>query len=116
MAYESKVYVVEPMNFIGYANRIAEDRLSNMGYENGWRELFTKDIDYKLFMDDGETEFDTDCYGDHLKSCSVEKVLEWVEKEMQHSGYYWRLHILHGILKGFIQAGCGSFEVVHYGY
>ena len=116
MAYESKVYIVEVnrhSSFI-YAELIAEVRLSNMG-NNGWRELFTTDIDYKLYMDDGNTQFDTDRYGEHLKSCSVSKVVEWLEKEMQHSNYR-RLPILYGLLKGFLPEQWKNLEVVHYGY
>ncbi len=116
MAYESKVYIVEHISGFEYGNRIAEVRLSKMSCESGWRELFTKNIDYKLFMDDGNTEFDTDRYGEHLKSCSIEVVTEWVEKEMQHSGYNWRLPILYGLLKGFAQANLRKLEVVHFGY
>ena len=95
--------------------RIAEVRLCGMGHNNGWRELFTKDIDYKLYMDDGNTMFDTDCYGDHLKSCTIDKVAGWLEKEMQNTNYR-RLPILYGLLKGFSPEQWKNLEVVHYGY
>ena len=119
MAYESRVLFVNVMRredgFV-YARKVAEVDMSAMGYEYGWRDLFTKEIDYKLFMDDGETEFDTDMYGDHLKSCSVDKLLAWVEKEMQRSGYNWRLPTLHGLLKGLLESGWKNLDVVHFGY
>ena len=118
MSYESKIYIVE-INRHGkkilYAETLATMNLSCMGHNNGWQELFTKEIDYKLFMDDGDTEFDKDRYGDHLKSCSVVKALAWVEKEMQHSDYR-RLLPLYNLLKGFHQERFGELEVVHFGY
>ena len=55
MSYESKIYIVE-INRHGkkilYAETLATMNLSCMGHNNGWQELFTKEIDYKLFMDD----------------------------------------------------------------
>lgn len=119
MAYESKVFfvnVIRGKNGFTCAQKIAEVELSAMGYENGWRNLFTKEIDYKIFMDDGETEFDTDMYGDHLKSCSVDTMLAWVEKEMERSGYNWRLPTLRGLLKGLLESGWKSLDVVHFGH
>lgn len=119
MAYESKVYIVDVHrngNEITYAERIAEVRLSCMGNGNGWRELFSRDIDYTLYEDDGNTAFDEDRYGDHLKACSIETVTEWLEKEMACSDYR-RLSILYGLLKSFNPEQWGTnLEVVHFGY
>ena len=117
MGYESRVFVVDVhrrTNFI-YAEKVASMNLCKMGSNNGWLELFSKEIDYTLFMDDGNTEFDTDRYGDHMKSCSIEKVIAWLENEMQHNSYR-RLSILYGLLKGFKQDEWENLEVVHYGY
>lgn len=117
MAYESKVYIVDVHRHDTYvfAERIAEVRLCCMGYDNGWKKLFATDIDYKLFADDGNTEFDTDCYGEHMKSCPIEKVIEWLEKEMTHNEYR-RLPVLLGLLRSFSPDQWTHLEVVHFGY
>ena len=118
MAYESKVYIVDvhrhERGYV-YAEKIAEVNLCKMGYDSGWKELFAKDIDYMLLADDGNTEFDTDLYGEHMKSCSVNKVIEWLESEMQHNNYR-RLPILYGLLKSFDLERWSNLEVVHFGY
>lgn len=117
MAYESKVFIVEihRTGFYTYAERIAEVRLSCMGYDNGWKKLFDKEIDYQLYMDDGNTLFDEDNYGEHLKSCSVDKVIGWLEQEMKHNDYR-RLPILYNVLKPFTGGEWKNVEVVHFGY
>ena len=120
MAYESRVYVVNvhrhpEIKCAIYAETIAVVNMCKMDYNSGWHNLFTTDIDYKLFKDDGNTEFDTDSYGQHMKSCPVEKVIEWLETQMQRDNYR-RLPVLHGLLSGFTQDAWPNIEVVHYGY
>lgn len=119
MGYESKVFIVHVNRFDDgfiFANKIAEVEMNKMGYGNGWRELFKTDIDYKLYMDDGKTEFDTDRYGEHLKSCTIEEISAWVEKEMQHSDYNWKLPILRGLIEGLRQSIYHNLEAVHFGH
>lgn len=50
---------------------------------DGWRGLFDKPIDYKIFADDGETEFDKDKYGKRLKYAEFPAVIAWLEKEIE---------------------------------
>lgn len=117
MGYESRVFVVNVTRGDRYdfAEKVAEVDMSKMGYNNGWRELFTREIDYKLFMDDGNTEFDEDKYGEHLKAAPVERVLEWL-KEYMKKDKYRRLPLLYGLLKGIKEKQWDEIEVVHYGY
>ena len=123
MGYESRIYVVVPYRQIYpdgtkliWAEKIATMDLGKMGYEDGWFALFQKDIEYKLFAEDGDTEFDTDFYGDHLRSCPIDKVIEWLEKVMEHNDYR-RLRPLYGLLKGFdLDQWKEKPEVVHFGY
>lgn len=120
MAYESRVYVVNvhrhpEIDGTTYAEKIAAVNMCKVDYNSGFRELFTTDIDYKLFKDDGNTEFDADSYGEHMKSCAVEKVIAWLEDQMQHDNYR-RLSVLYGLLKGFDTAAWPNIEIVHFGY
>ena len=120
MAYESRVYVVNVHRHqinenVIYAEIIAVVNMSKMGYDNGWKNLFTTNIDYKLFKDDGDTEFNTDEYGEHMKSCSIDHVIKWLEERMQHDSYR-RLPVLYGLLKSFTEDSWPNIEIVHFGY
>lgn len=88
-----------------------------MGYGNGWRELFDKPFDCKIYMENGNTLIEKDSYGDKLKSADFSTVIEWLEKEIKKSNYR-RLKPLLSLLKGFdlSQQGDGKMEIVHYGY
>ena len=106
MGYESRIYVVyhheheHNGNVHMWVEELACMYLSKMGCENGWQNLFKKDIDYKLFSDYDGTEFDTDMYGEHLKSCPIQEVINWLEKEMERSDYR-RLKPLYVLLKAY---------------
>ena len=122
MGYESRIYVVYPHkheyngNAHIWAEKLACMDLAKMGYENGWRNLFKKDIEYKLYVNDTDTEFDTDMYGEHLKSCPIQEVINWLEKEMERSDYR-RLKPLYALLKAYDPEHWGNdIEVVHFGY
>lgn len=120
MGYESRVYVVNvhrhpEIKSAVYAEIIAVVNMCKIDYDSGWHDLFTTSIDYKLFKDDGNTEFDIDEYGDHMKSCPVENVIEWLEMQMQHDNYR-RLPMLYGLLKCFTTDAWRNVEIVHYGY
>lgn len=66
MGYESRIMIVnahrehdeksENFGKVYYAEIVANIRLGCMGYNNGWRELFAKEIDFELYVDsDNET-------------------------------------------------------------
>lgn len=116
MGYESRVYLVEVHRRprYTYAERIAEVRMCKMNDEN-WLNLFTKPIDYKLYMDDGNTEFDTDDYGDHLMACPIADVIAYLEEKMKVDSYR-RLPLLYGLLAGINPEKWEHLEVVHFGY
>ena len=119
MAYESRIFVVNvhrrpEIPAYSYAEKIAMVNMCAMD-SHEWLDLFKTDIDYKLFMDDGNTEFDTDCYGQHLRSAAIEDVIAFLEKQMQHDTYR-RLPVLYGLLKGFAKEAWQNIEIVHFGY
>jgi len=119
MGYESRAYLVALHRYgkkVIWAEDVAKIDLSKMGYGNGWRELFKRDIDYKLYADDRNTQFDTDCYGEHMKAASVDDVIKWLEKEMSKDDCWWRVKLLHGLLSSLPPEDRTAFEVVHFGY
>lgn len=120
MAYESILYIVERVDSV-YGSpcitQIAKFVCEKMESDNGWKELFDKPIDYKLYMDDGNTEFDKDAYGEHLTYTNIANVIKWLEKEMKRN-YNYRLKPLLALLKGFdlSEWRAGELQVIHYGY
>lgn len=121
MGYESRIFIIDRNERTTpkgdkwvYGEKIAMVNMCKMGYDSGFHELFTKPIDYKIFTD-GETETDEDCYGEHLKSATVQTVIDWLEKEIETDDYR-RLPVLLGLLKGFQTDRWSELQVVHYGY
>lgn len=122
MAYESRVFIVNRRAF-KYPNgngwvwgeNIADVKMSAMGYDSGFKELFTQEIDYKLFIDNSNKDTNKDRYGEHLKYTSVDTVVRWLEKEITRSDYR-RLPVLLGLLKGLDPKQWDELQVVHYGY
>lgn len=116
MGYESRVYLVEVHRSLDYVygEQIAEVRMCQMNDRN-WLNLFTRPIDYKLYMDDGNTEFDTDFYGDHLTACPITDVIAYLEKKMKVDPYR-RLGLLYGLLTGIEPKKWENLELVHFGY
>lgn len=127
MGYESRIFLVQvhrdstyrPEGLF-YAEKIADIRMGKVVCGSpklftSFPELFKKEIDYKLYVDSRDETTAEDRYGDHMKSCSVEKVIEWLEKAIENdSDPWWRLPMLLGLLKGI--GPHESIEVVHYGY
>lgn len=125
MGYESKVYVCERNEHKDSRNNnvlwvynevIAAVDMCKMGYNNGWRELFNKELtgDF-LGMDNGDETITEDLYGEALKYTEIDKVITWLENEMQKSDYR-RLAVLYNMLRGFDINHWGNLIVVHYGY
>lgn len=118
MGYESRIYVVNVSRWNDgsppYAEIIGTFNLCKMGYGNGWRELFDKPIDYKIYVGPNE-ETNKDLYGEIMKSGDYDKIVEWLETKGQ-KGEYRRIAPLLGMLKGFNRSAWRALEIVHYGY
>ncbi len=125
MGYESRIYIInrvehkrpycEPWVF---AEKIAMVNMCVMDYD--FRTLFDKPIDYTIhieypiFVNDRfENETDIDCYGEHLKYTTIDKVVKWLES---HKVEYRRISPLLGLLKGFNENEWDELQVVHFGY
>lgn len=122
MGYESRLFIMnrnECKRKSGkiwvYAEKLAVIDMSCMGHNNGWKELFTEEIDYKIFTD-GENEEDTDDYGEHLKSGKIENIIRWLEEQIDNGNNYRRLKPLLGFLKEFNAERWDELQIVHYGY
>lgn len=125
MGYESKVYICERNeskysrnnNVLWVYNEvIAAIDMCKMGYDNGWRELFDKELTGDFYgMDGGDETITEDSYGETLKYTEIDKVITWLENEMQKSDYR-RLAVLYNMLKGFNINQWGNLIVVHYGH
>lgn len=126
MGYESKLIVVNRKAFSKinnpkeiswiYGEQIAQINMSKMDNEHGWLNLFNKAIDYKLFIEDGDHDTNTDKYGDVMKYASISKVCDWLEREIANGDDYRRLKPLLGLLRGFDEQRWDELQVVHYGY
>lgn len=115
MGYESRLYIVKENKTVNYAEVIARFDCSKMRCNNGWRELFKKPLESKMYADDGNTLIEEDNYGEKLKSAEFQSVIAWIEKEVQKSDYR-RLKPLLSLLKGFdlTQWPDGEMQIVHF--
>ncbi len=138
MGYESKVFVVNavshntpkldkrtqepvldknghPIMYRGYGQIVAMIDMCKMGYDNGWKELFTKEIDYYIFAEDGDHDTNTDCYGEHIKSGDINAIIAWLENRIKIDDYRRLKPLLH-LLKSFNLDDWEDLQIVHYGY
>ena len=121
MSYESRIFVVERTehkepngNGWIYAEKIADIKMSAMPIS--FANLFTKDIDYTLYIDSGERDTNTDMYGIVMKYTDVHTVVDYLEKLIDSGETYRRLSLLLGMLKGIDTSQWNDIQIVHYGY
>lgn len=123
--YESKIIIAnahreqdtksENYGKVYHAETVIEFNLGCMGYGNGWRELFTTEIDFDLFIEDMDTPTRTDKYGKIMKESNLETVIEWLEAWSDVKTYRCTPPFL-AALKA-IDPGCwDELHIVHYGY
>lgn len=124
MGYESRIYICDRAEHKNnneeivwvYNEVIAAIDMCKMGYDNGWRELFNKELTGDFYgMDGGDETIIEDLYGSTLQYTEIDKVVTWLENEMQKSDYR-RLAVLYNMLKGFNAEQWNNLIVVHYGY
>lgn len=121
MAYESRIFIVnrsELDNDDGttyvYAQQIADINMGRM--DEDFLKLFNKEIDYELFIKDGDDSTQTDGYGDIMKYTDCKTVITLIEKLIDNGDDYRRLPMLLGLLKGINEKQWDNIQVVHYGY
>lgn len=138
MGYESKIFIVDvkshnqfaidkitnkpildennsPVIYKGYGQIIAMIDMCKMGYDNGWKELFTNEIDYYIYAEDGDHDTNTDCYGEHIKSGDINTIIAWLENRIKIDDYRRLKPLLH-LLKSFNLDEWKDLQVLHYGY
>lgn len=125
MGYESKVYIVNVFSHNdvlldgtirkGYGEIVAMVDMCKMGYNNGWKELFTKPIDYEIYAENGDESTGEDKYGDSIKSGDLTKIIAWLEYQIKIDDYR-RLKPLLAILKAFDPDEWKDLQILHYGY
>lgn len=127
MADESRIMIVNVLrdknpkseNFgkVLYADIVVDIYLGCMGYNNGWQELFTKEIDFELFAENDEETTKEDKYGEIMKEGNIKTIIEWLENVAPVSlKKYRRIPPFLGLLKGIAPAEWDELHVVHYGY
>lgn len=121
MGYESRVFVVDRREIetydntlYVYAEKIADVKMSRM--YDGFNTLFDKEIDYELYIDDGDEPTKTDKYGDVMTYTDCKTVIDFLEKLIADGENYRRLTVLLGLIKGFNEDEWDNIQVVHYGY
>ena len=121
MGYESRVIIVdrnevERKDGISYvwAETIADVKMSSM--YNGFTELFDKEVDYEIFIDNIDESTKTDKYGKVMTYTDCKTVINYLEKLITNGENYRRLTVLLGLLRGFNEEEWRDIQVVHYGY
>ena len=117
MSYESRIYIVDVQKVFEntYARVLSViNYCSSMNYE--FLKLFKTPIDYKIVID-GNTETDTDYYGDKIKSADMGEMITWLEEETKSSNYRRLIPLLY-TLKGYRETEnqWTNLQILHYGY
>lgn len=121
MSYESRIIIVN-RNVIErrdgtlwvYGDQIASIDMSCMC--QGFVELFKNEIDYELYIDDGNESTNKDCYGKVMTYTDCKTVIKYLKKLIANGHNYRRLTMLLGLLKGINEDQWEDIQVVHYGY
>lgn len=125
MAYESKIIIAnahrehneksKDFGKVYYAEIVAVFNLSCMGYNNGWIELFNKEIDFDLYIEDGDNATRTDKYGEVMKEAELGAIIEWLEKWSNTNAYRRTPHFI-AALKALDPGAWDELHIVRYGY
>lgn len=121
MGYESRVFVVnrneikrkDGMSYI-WGEKIADVKMSCM--YDGFTDLFDKEVDYELYIDNEDESTKTDKYGAIMTYTDCKTVIDYLEKLIANGENYRRLTVLLGLLKGIDESQWDEIQVVHYGY
>lgn len=136
MGYEVKIYVVRPYNFDGlkegfHASEIVSMiDLNKFGYcdeSNAFLNLFNKEIDFTLYMEDYDQNIDREVMGDiyedkygkhmcYLQHDKYESAISYLKTMLKRKNYYDipRVKILIEMLKQY--NGNDEIYFVHYGH
>jgi len=118
MSYCSKIYIIDRMGDYG---RILATYDSGTIFTNymSYSELFVKEIDFRSYMDDGETEIKYDKYNSVCCYCDIDNFIKWLkntiklEKEIGNTGNW--LKPMYKFLKALKEC-YSDLVILHYGY
>lgn len=130
MGYDSRIYVVDKSNSgikidvivdgVDFGKRDWSQVIASMelGKYPAIADFMRNqpETDTYIYGDDGNTMIVEDCYGKIMTECSVEDLLEVVQKEIDSGEDYRRLAPLYGLLKGFKPIQWNGLRVLHYGH
>lgn len=130
MGYESKVYICNRISndVYTYNEVIAAVDMRKMGYDTGWRDLFTKKLDGDFFGFDHDnpryqdwTDAELlDAYDEPMMYADIDTVKEWVDDQIINGDDYRRLFVLKAVLDSFDkpqwESDRAKLIVAHYGY
>ena len=130
MGYESRLYVVNKwensmklpiiIEDVDYGERVWSEIIAMMNvskYPEISNFMRKQPItDSYIYADDGNTHIVSDRYGDVMTECSVEELLEVIQREVDKGEDYRRLMPLYSLLKGFDPKQWSNLRVLHFGY
>lgn len=99
-------------------------KMADANFNNTGSKLFTREIDFDLFMDDGDTRYKEDRSGSICKYASLKDVVKYLkeynDKLKAKGNYYRRSDLAYKALKAFKKKDWeddySELVVVHYGY
>lgn len=114
MGYESQLFIADRLNGT-WMQVISSYDLCNMGYDNGFHDLFKEPILGDIWMPGMKDGVEEDMYGAELKHTDINTVIEWLETYGVNMKYR-RITPLLNLLKGFEQSEWTDLRVIHYGH
>ena len=130
MGYDSRIYIVHksryntPMKIIiddeDYGERVWGQVIASMDlgvYPTVSDFMRSKpETDCYIYAHDGNTIIVTDSYDKVMTECSIEELIEVVQKDIDRGEDYRRIFPLYGLLKGFNTEQWDNLRVLHFGH
>lgn len=116
MGYKSRIYVVQPTTSTYYNKEVtqtycielAKFNLGKVVYSSKFTDIFTKESDYFLYADDGNTILLEDKYDKPLRQCSIADFMNfntdniYINSVKQYLEYFTKKY--------------NNLVILHYGY
>ena len=130
MGYDSRIYIVDKscadirmdvvVDDVNYGNRKWAEVIATieLGKYPTIADFMRNqpETDSYIYGVDSHEMIVEDCYGKVMTECSVDELLEVVQKEIDSGEDYRRLAPLYGLLKGFKPVQWHDLRVLHYGH
>ena len=120
MSYCSKIYIIDRYGDFG---RVLATYDSDTLFTNymSYSDLFTKEIDFRSYMDDDNTEIKYDKYNSVCRYCDIDKFIKWLKDTIKFEKSLGNkekaLKPMYKFLKALKKCYTRSdFVILHYGY